>query len=127
MRDYLFFRIGRCYSKIKFSDILYVHADKKCVSAITTRCTYLVLDSLKVIEERLLKTIFCQVHRSYIISLDHTDKLDNEFAYISSFKIPISRRYRAVLMNAVGGFICVDQPFTLDNGDVDKLLGDMNT
>jgi len=45
--------------------------------------------------------IFCKVHRSYIVSLEHTIKFDNDFVYIGSKKIPISEQYRSVLKNSV--------------------------
>jgi len=126
MREYLFFKTGKCYCKIKFSDILYVQAERKLVNIVTTDKALLVLNSFKEVEKYLPQPVFCKVHRSYVISLDHTDKFDNEFVYIENKKIPISERYRAVLRNTVGILSCYEASVRLSNVDVDKLLRDTN-
>jgi DNA-binding LytR/AlgR family response regulator len=97
MRQYHFFKTGKYYCKIKFSDILYIEADNKCVHIFTAKTKVCAFHSLKAVEEILPAEIFFKVHRSYIISLEHTDKFDNEFAYIKDQKIPMAEHYRDTL------------------------------
>ncbi|HEV8286380.1 MAG TPA: LytTR family DNA-binding domain-containing protein [Chitinophagaceae bacterium] len=122
MRAYLFFKTIDCYYKVNFADILYIQAEKKCVHVITTTKTLFALNPFKEVEKHLPHSIFFKVHRSFIISLDHTDKFDNEFAYILDKKIPIAEQYRNLLKHAVGIVSDSDASYQLDNGDVDNLL-----
>ena len=126
MRDYLFFKTGKCYCKIKFSDILFVHAEKKLVHVVTTTQTHTVLNTFKEVEKNLPQSIFYKVHRSYIISLDHADKFDSEFVYMGNKKIPISDRYRILLRNAVAILTCYTESLRLNGDDIDNLLRNLN-
>ena len=101
MQEFLFFRVEKAYIKLKFADILYVQAEKKYVNLVAISKCYTTLCSIGHIEKILPADIFCKVHRSYIVSLEHTIKFDNDFVYIRSKKIPISEQYRSVLKNSV--------------------------
>ena len=101
MRDYLFFKTGKCYCKIKFSDILYIHAEKKLVHVVTTTQTHTVLNTFKEVEKNLPQSIFYKVHRSYIISLEHLHKFDNDIAYVGNRKLPIAKQFRVLLIQAI--------------------------
>jgi two-component system, LytTR family, response regulator len=126
MHDYLFFRTGKCFCKIKFSDILYIRAEKKLVHVVTTSQTHIVLNSFKEVEKCLPQSIFYKVHRSYIISLDHADKFDGEFVYMGNKKVPISDRYRFLLKNTVGILTCYVESLRLNGDDIDNLLRNLN-
>ena len=121
MLNYIFLRTGKCHSKIYFSDVLYVQAQKKLVQIITPSKLYVIFDTFKEVEQKLPPPVFCKVHRSYLISLDHTDKFDNEFAYIGKLRVPISERYRTILKQSISILNCQEKSFKLDT-DVDKLL-----
>src|SRR5258706_9138312 len=125
MRQYLFLKTGKYHYKIKFSDILYLQAEKKLVHVVTQTKDYVVLNSLREIEPQLPPEVFCKVHRSYLISLDHADKFDNEYVYINEKKIPISDRYRMLLKQDIHILTGHEDPLRLSNGDVDKLLGEI--
>jgi DNA-binding LytR/AlgR family response regulator len=101
MQEFLFFKVEKAYIKLKFTDILYVQAEKKYVNIVAINKCYTTLCSIGHVEKILPSEIFCKVHRSYIVSLEHTIKFDNEFVYIGNRKIPISEQYRIVLKNSV--------------------------
>ena len=101
MQEFLFFRIEKTYIKLKFTDILYVQAEQKYVNLVAVEKCFTTLCSFGRVEEILPAEIFCKVHRSYIVSLMHTAKFDNEFVYIGNRKIPISEQYKSVLKNSV--------------------------
>ena len=46
---------------------------------------------------------FIRVHKSYIVSLAKIENLDNELIKIAEYEIPLSRNYRADVMNKVIG------------------------
>jgi DNA-binding LytR/AlgR family response regulator len=101
MQQFLFFKVDKVYIKLRFADILYVQAEKKYVNLVSIDKCYTTLCSIGHIEKILPTDIFCKVHRSYIVSLEHTIKFDNDFIYIGNKKIPISEQYRSVLKNSV--------------------------
>ena len=101
MQDFLFFRVEKAYIKLRFADIMYVQAEKKYVNLVATDKCSTTLCSIGHVEKILPTEIFCKVHRSYIVSLEHTTKFDNEFVYMGNRKIPISEQYKNVLKNSV--------------------------
>ena len=122
MRDFLFFRSEKIYFKLKFSEILYIHAEGKHIAIVTASKTYVSSVAISYIEKILPPHLFCRIHRSYIISLEHTDKFDHEIAYVGTKKIPIADQYRTVLKKSVTTIAGDIESFMLDNGEVDKLL-----
>src|SRR4029078_462458 len=101
MQQFLFFRVDKTYVKLRFTDILYVQAEKKYVNLISIDKNYTTLCPIGHVEKSLPAEIFCKVHRSYIVSLEHATKFDNDFVYIGNKKIPISEQYRNILKNSV--------------------------
>jgi DNA-binding LytR/AlgR family response regulator len=127
MLDYLFIKVEKNYYKLKISEILYVQAEKKYVHIVTSTKSHLILTSISQIEKLLPRNLFCRIHRSYIISLDHTERFNCEFAYVDNKKIPVSEHYKNVLKNAVITLTSEENALKLDDGDVDKLLSNLNT
>ena len=115
MQDFLFFRVEKAYIKLRFADIMYVQAEKKYVNLVATDKCYTTLCSIGHVEKILPTEIFCKVHRSYIVSLEHTTKFDNEFVYVGNRKIPISEQYRSVLKNSVITLNCELNSFQPEN------------
>jgi len=126
MPEFLFLKEGRRHSQISLGDILFIQADKKHVAIITAIKCYSSCLSIGDIEKLLPANLFCRIHRSYIISIKHTDAFDNELAYLGKHKIPIGEQYKNVLKNAI---IVIDvkcDVFTLGNNGVDKLLNNLD-
>ena len=121
MHDYLFIKVEKNYYKLKFSEILYLQAEKKYVHIVATMTSYVILISISQIEKLLPQNLFCRIHRSFIISLEHTNRFNCDFAYIGNRKIPISEHHKNVLKNAVITLTSEGNELILDNGDVDKL------
>jgi len=115
MQDFLFFRVEKAYIKLRFAHIMYVQAEKKYVNLVATDKSYTTLCSIGHVEKILPTEIFCKVHRSYIVSLEHTTKFDNEFVYVGNRKIPISEQYRSVLKNSVITLNCELNSFQSEN------------
>jgi DNA-binding LytR/AlgR family response regulator len=126
IQDFIFFKSGKEYLRINLPDILYVQAEKRYVTIVATQRKYLSLVSISYIEELLPKSLFCRVHRSFIISLRHTDKFDDELAYISNKKIPIAKQYRNILKDSTTTIPGKREIFNIDKDNIDKLLTDIN-
>lgn len=97
-QDYIFVRSNSVLAKIKLSDILYVQAYGDYVKIFTQDKQNLVHCTLKSIEEKLASGKFYRLHRSYIISIDHIDKIEENDAYIGKHAIPIGEQYKKELL-----------------------------
>lgn len=97
-QDYIFVRSNSVLAKIKLSDILYVQAYGDYVKIVTKDKQNLVHCTLKSIEEKLASAKFYRLHRSYIISIDHIDKIEENEAYIEKHAIPIGEQYKKELL-----------------------------
>src|SRR5947207_1782095 len=94
MPKFIFVKISGEYLKICYPDIIYIEAVNKYVRIVTKTKAYLVSSTMNYIETILPADIFCRIHRSYIISLDHTNKFDHDILYIDNKKLPIGKRYK---------------------------------
>lgn len=126
MQDFLFLKIGNSYYKLKFSEILYVQAEKKQILIATVNKVYLSSVSIGQIEKFLPNHLFHRIHRSFIVSLAHVDHFENDAAYVGATRLPIAEQYRSNFRKALTIVNGELRTFRLDNDDVDKLLRDLN-
>ena len=101
MHDFVFIKLGKKFSKIYFSEIRYAEAVKKYVRIVTPKKAHLVLASMCSVEKALPPNQFCRIHRSYLVSLQHTTDFDSELVYIGEKIFPIGKQYRGVLHQRV--------------------------
>ena len=80
---------------------MYIKAEKRYVSIVTDGKNYSSAISIGQMEKLLPNDLFCRIHRSFIISLTHTDAFDHELAYVGNKKIPIAEPYFNILRNAI--------------------------
>ena len=76
MQQFLFFKVDKVYIKLRFAELVYVQAEKKYVNLVSIDKCYTTLCSIGHVEKILPTDIFCKVHRSYIVSLEHAIKFD---------------------------------------------------
>ena len=81
--------------RINFDDILYVESIKDYVNIKTENQEYIVLDTLKSLENQLPEN-FARVHKSFILNLEKIEKIDVKNAFLNSGKeIPIGETYKS--------------------------------
>lgn len=97
-QDHLFIKKNKGYTRINFEDINYLEALADYVQINTDTDRYTVLSTMKSISSRLPKTKFLRVHRSYIVSLEKIDRLDDNMIMIGDKSVPVSRSYRESLL-----------------------------
>jgi hypothetical protein len=97
MQDFLFLKLGKTFSKLSFSDIMYAEAVKKYVRIVTPKKAHLILSSMCLVEKVLPPNQFCRIHRSYIISFSYMTGFDNEVAYINDKIFPIGKQHKGIL------------------------------
>ena len=119
---FLFIKIDGKYLKICYPDILYIEAVNKYIKIVTRKKWYLVSATMHDIENILPPDLFCRIHRSYIISLEHTEEFDNEFLYIDKKELPIGKHYRASLCSKV---ITIYSDPVKSNPPIENTSGDL--
>lgn len=91
-------------------DILYVEVIRKEITIYTETENYSIKMSLKSLEDMLNGKNFFKCHNSYLVNLDKVSHIDQHFATIKDFKIPISRpkykEFKIALASHLGDFLC---------------------
>ena len=81
--------------RINFDDVLYVESIKDYVNIKTESQEYIVLDTLKSLENQL-PAKFVRVHKSFILNVDKVKSLNSKKIIINSEQeIPIGEMYRS--------------------------------
>ncbi len=88
--------------RISFEDILYVESIKDYVNIRTDEQEYIVLDTLKSMEQQLPEDSFVRIHKSFIINLNRIrDMAARKVTLVSGKEIPIGESYRMNLLNRI--------------------------
>jgi DNA-binding LytR/AlgR family response regulator len=102
MQPFFFVRYAGRYEKISFADILFIAAAANyCRMVMHNNSRYILLITMKRLEELLPEKDFCRIHRSYIISIDKLIAFDHEHAELPGHTIPIGKQYRQALPRRV--------------------------
>lgn len=97
-KDYIFVRANSVLTKIKIKDIIYIQALGDYVNIFTPDKRYTVHITLKAMEEKLASDSFYRLHRSYLVSLDHIDGIEEDTAHLGKHSLPISEQFKKKLI-----------------------------
>ncbi len=98
LEDRVFIRNKNSLEKVMHSQILYIMADGAYSKIITSQKEYILSQTLKKTEDKVLGKHFIRVHRSYIVNIQTVDRISEGFLYIGKHQIPVSRGQREELM-----------------------------
>jgi DNA-binding LytR/AlgR family response regulator len=88
--------------RINFDDVLYVESIKDYVNIKTPKQEYIVLDTLKSMEQQLPESSFVRIHKSFIINLNQIKSLGaKKVTLVSEQEIPIGEIYRMNLLTKI--------------------------
>ena len=96
---YLFIRSGYSLMKITIDDIQYIEGldDYLRIHALKQKPLIIRL-TMKAILEKLPASVFVRVHRSYIVSLTHIEKIRHRMITIAGTEIPVGTSYEAAFL-----------------------------
>lgn len=94
----LYVNIDRRLIKIDIPSIYLVEAKGDYIQVKTETKNYTVHSTLKKIEEKLPKSLFLKIHRSYIINVNKIIDIEDNSVLIKKDVIPVSRSNRPELM-----------------------------
>lgn len=97
-KEYIFVRSGGLLIKIKLENIQYIQAIGDYVNIFTTEKRHTVHITLKNIEDKLPSDKFFRLHRSYLVSLNHIDNIEENSAYTGKHPLPIAGQFKKELL-----------------------------
>lgn len=94
--EFLFLKSEYKIRRINFNDIRYIEGLKDYVRVFLVNESQPVmsLSSLKALEEKLPKTKFMRVHRSFIVNLEKIDTIERSRIVFGKVYIPVSDQYK---------------------------------
>ncbi|HQX95859.1 MAG TPA: LytTR family DNA-binding domain-containing protein [Chitinophagaceae bacterium] len=101
MKKYFFIRTDGKYVKLCFSEILYAEGSRNYIKIFTETKQYLVLITMKRLEQFLPTSLFIRIHKSFIVSLEKIVQFDKERVWLQHKELPVGHQYRNELVKSV--------------------------
>ncbi len=88
--------------RICFEDILYIESIRDYVNIRTEEQEFIVLDTLKSMEQQLPESSFIRIHKSFIVNLNQIKNVGTKKVIIHpEHEIPIGENYRISFLNRI--------------------------
>jgi DNA-binding LytR/AlgR family response regulator len=97
----IYVNIDKRLIKIDTSSINFIQANGDYILIRTEATNYTVHTTLKKIEDKLPKTSFLKIHRSYIINVNKIIDIQDSTVLIGKDLIPVSKNNRPILMESL--------------------------
>lgn len=98
LEDRIFVKQNDLMCKILIADILYLEADRNYCQVFTKDKNYLLVNTLKNMEEKLPAQSFQRVHRSYIVNLKEINEFNHNNLTVGNKTLPLSKELRPELL-----------------------------
>jgi DNA-binding LytR/AlgR family response regulator len=99
LTDSVFVRSHEKMVKIIVKDIYYIEAERNYCRIYSKDKEYMLVMTLKDMNEKLPKGHFVRVHRSYIVNIEHIDEVAISHVAVAKKAIPLSKSFREDLLN----------------------------
>lgn len=88
------------YVRINILDVKYIEAQADYVSFVINNNTkHMVHATMKSLEQKLPKSVFVRIHRSYIVNIKQIDSAENAIVNVGSANLPIGASYRSAFFD----------------------------
>jgi DNA-binding LytR/AlgR family response regulator len=92
---FIFFKADKKIHKYYFADILFIEGSGNYVKIHTpNEKPLMVLDKLTELQDKLPRNKFLRVHKSFIVNVEHIEKVEGNMLTIKEKVIPISATFR---------------------------------
>ncbi len=98
LEDRIFVKQNDIMCKILIQDIQYLEADRNYCQVFTKEKNFLLVNTLKNMEDKLPADTFQRIHRSYIVNINQVDEFNHNHLTIGNKILPLSKDLRAELM-----------------------------
>jgi DNA-binding LytR/AlgR family response regulator len=99
LTDSIFARNHDKMVKIIVKDIYYIEAERNYCRIYSKDKEYLLVMTLKDLNEKLPEGHFVRVHRSYIVNVEHVNEVAISHVVVAKRAIPLSKSYRDDLLS----------------------------
>ena len=101
LTDSIFVRNHEKMVKIIVKDIYYIEAERNYCRIYSKNKEYLLVMTLKDINDKLPQGHFVRVHRSYIVNVEHVDEVALSHVAVAKKAIPLSKSFREELLKVL--------------------------
>jgi DNA-binding LytR/AlgR family response regulator len=99
--DFITIKSDGVLHKINLKDIVLIEGSKEYLKIICINKKYVILDSMKNMEELLSDEHFIRIHKSYIVAKNRITSLEGFFVYLGKLKLPISRTKKKEIQDTI--------------------------
>jgi DNA-binding LytR/AlgR family response regulator len=99
LADRIFVRHNEVMVKIIIDDMLYLEADRNYCQVYTKSNNYLLVNTLKNMEDKLPPQHFQRIHRSFIVNIKHVNEVAQNHITVGSKILPLSKELRKDLLD----------------------------
>ncbi len=92
--DHVFIKDGHTFIKVYLYEILYLESEDNYIRITTKSKTFLVRSTLSRALEKLEKSYFLRIHRSFVVNLNNISSFSEQEVSIGNTIIPVGRNYK---------------------------------
>lgn len=98
--DYIFIKSGKQIIKLEYGQILFIEALKEYVNIVLQDGKVMAYKRMKDLEEQLPDN-FLRIHNSYIVNINHLEKIVDNHVQIGATRLPVSASCKAQLLAVI--------------------------
>ncbi|MFB0938902.1 MAG: LytTR family DNA-binding domain-containing protein [Urechidicola sp.] len=101
LSEHIFLSSNKKHFQVKISDILYIEAAGNYSKVVLKNDSILVRDKISSLLEKISTEKFIQVHKSFIVAIEHINSLEGNRILIGNNTIPIGKMYKSNIINLI--------------------------
>jgi DNA-binding LytR/AlgR family response regulator len=101
LSEHVFLSSNKKHFQVKISDILYIEAAGNYSKVVLKNDSILVRDKISSLLEKISTEKFIQVHKSFIVAIEHINSLEGNRILIGNNTIPIGKMYKSNIINLI--------------------------
>jgi DNA-binding LytR/AlgR family response regulator len=101
LSEHIFLSSNKKHFQVKISDILYIEAAGNYSKVVLKNDSILVRDKISNLLEKISTEKFIQVHKSFIVAIEHINSLEGNRILIGNNTIPIGKMYKSNIINLI--------------------------
>lgn len=101
LSEHVFLSSNKKHFQVKISDILYIEAAGNYSKVVLKNDSILVRDKISSLLEKISTEQFIQVHKSFIVAIEHINSLEGNRILIGNNTIPIGKMYKSNIINLI--------------------------
>jgi len=99
--EYIYIKTGDSFQKLWWADILYVNAMQNYLKLYFNNSSLIIHQTMTSFEEMAPSNVFFRIHNSYLVNINHIEKITGNQLLINGIELPISRQRKEKFMKTV--------------------------